>query len=182
MIGALLSIAGLSLLVFGVLQSGTWGFVKAKPGHLNCWAPRPWSGSSPAACWSSTASSCGRRRRSAGAANRSSGPAMLRNPQLAGGLSMFFFQFFIQAGVFFTIPLFLSVVLELSALQTGVRLLPLSFALLAAAVGIPRLGAPGPPAPGRAPGPAVHDRRDPGAHRRDQPGRGRRDRRPSRCC
>ena len=64
---------------------------------------------------------------------------MLRNSQLAGGLSMFFFQFFIQAGVFFTIPLFLSVVLELSALQTGVRLLPLSFALLAAAVGIPRL-------------------------------------------
>jgi MFS family permease len=31
------------------------------------------------------------------------------------------------------------VVLELSALQTGIRLLPLSFALLAAAVGIPRL-------------------------------------------
>jgi MFS family permease len=30
-IGALLSIAGLSLLVFGVLQSGTWGFVKPKP-------------------------------------------------------------------------------------------------------------------------------------------------------
>jgi hypothetical protein len=52
---------------------------------------------------------------------------------------MFSFQFFIQAGVFFTVPLFLSVVLELSALQTGVRLLPLSAALLAAAVGIPRL-------------------------------------------
>src|SRR6202035_4542157 len=59
--------------------------------------------------------------------------------QLTGGLSMFFFQYFIQAGVFFTIPLFLSVVLALSALQTGIRLLPLSFALLAAAVGIPRL-------------------------------------------
>jgi len=32
LIGALLSVAGLSLLVFGVLKSGTWGFVKAKPG------------------------------------------------------------------------------------------------------------------------------------------------------
>ncbi|HUD78841.1 MAG TPA: hypothetical protein VMR00_13410 [Streptosporangiaceae bacterium] len=53
---------------------------------------------------------------------------------------MFFFQFLIQAGVFFTIPLFLSVVLELSAaLQTGIRLLPLSLALLLAAIGIPRL-------------------------------------------
>jgi MFS family permease len=38
--------------------------------------------------------------------------------------------------------LFLSVVLELSALQTGVRLLPLSIALLVTAIGIPRL-APG---------------------------------------
>jgi hypothetical protein len=38
-----------------------------------------------------------------------------------------------------TVPLFLSVVLELSALQTGVRLLPLSVALLAATVGIPKL-------------------------------------------
>lgn len=51
---------------------------------------------------------------------------------------MFFFQFLVQAGVFFTIPLFLSVVLELSALQTGIRLLPLSVALLVAAVGIPK--------------------------------------------
>jgi Na+/melibiose symporter-like transporter len=52
---------------------------------------------------------------------------------------MFFFQFLVQAGVFFVVPLFLSVALGLSALQTGVRLLPLSFALLAAAIGIPRL-------------------------------------------
>jgi hypothetical protein len=44
----------------------------------------------------------------------------------------------LQAGVFFTIPLFLSVVLEMSALATGARLLPLSIALLAAAIGIPR--------------------------------------------
>jgi len=66
-------------------------------------------------------------------------PTMLRNRQLLGGLSMFFFQFFIQSGVFFTIPLFLSVVLELTALQTGIRLLPLSFALLITAIGIPRL-------------------------------------------
>ena len=52
---------------------------------------------------------------------------------------MFFFQFFIQSGVFFTIPLFLSVVLALNALQTGLRLLPLSVALLASALAVPRL-------------------------------------------
>jgi Na+/melibiose symporter-like transporter len=63
---------------------------------------------------------------------------MLRNARLAGGLTMFFFQFMIQAGLFFVVPLFLSIALGLTALQTGVRLLPLSVSLLVAAVGIPR--------------------------------------------
>ena len=66
-------------------------------------------------------------------------PAMLQNRQLTGGLIMFFFQYLVQAGFFFVVPLFLSVCLGLSALATGVRLLPLSVTLLAAALGIPRL-------------------------------------------
>jgi len=45
----------------------------------------------------------------------------------------------VQAGLFFTIPLFLSVSLGLTALETGVRILPLSITLLLAAVGVPRL-------------------------------------------
>jgi Na+/melibiose symporter-like transporter len=51
---------------------------------------------------------------------------------------MFFFQYLVQAGFFFVVPLFLSVCLGLSALATGARLLPLSITLLAAAIGIPR--------------------------------------------
>ena len=51
---------------------------------------------------------------------------------------MFFLLYLVQAGLFFTIPLFLSVSLGLSALDTGLRILPLSVTLLAAAVGIPR--------------------------------------------
>jgi predicted MFS family arabinose efflux permease len=66
-------------------------------------------------------------------------PAMLRNKQMSGGLLMFFFQFLVQAGVFFVVQLFLSVCLGLSALATGARLLPLSVTLLIAAIGIPRL-------------------------------------------
>lgn len=137
--GAVLSIAGLAMLVLGVLKSGTWGFVKAKPG-----APQ-FLGTSPA-IWLVAAGLLvlyGFFLWQAHVEHRGGepliSPRMLRNSQLAGGLSMFFFQFFIQAGVFFTIPLFLSVVLELSALATGARLLPLSFALLAAAVAIPKL-------------------------------------------
>jgi hypothetical protein len=38
----------------------------------------------------------------------------------------------------FTIPLYLSVALGLSAIDTGVRILPLSLTLLVAAAGIPR--------------------------------------------
>jgi hypothetical protein len=64
--------------------------------------------------------------------------SMLQIPQLKGGLIMFFFQFLIQAGVFFVIPLYLSVALGLSAIDTGLRIMPLSITLLAAAVGIPR--------------------------------------------
>ena len=66
-------------------------------------------------------------------------PRMLRVPKLQAGLTSFFFQFLLQAGLFFVIPLFLSVALGLSAVATGVRLLPLSVTLLAAAVGVPRL-------------------------------------------
>jgi hypothetical protein len=65
-------------------------------------------------------------------------PTLLKSEQLKGGLTMFFFQFLVQAGVFFVVPLFLSVALGLSALATGARLLPLSFALLVTAIGIPR--------------------------------------------
>ena len=62
----------------------------------------------------------------------------IRNPVLRGGLTSFFFQFFIQGGMFFAVPLFLSVALGLSAIETGVRLLPLSVMLIIAAAGIPK--------------------------------------------
>ena len=44
-----------------------------------------------------------------------------------------------MAGLFFAIPLFLSISLGLSAIETGVRLLPLSLSLLLFSAGIPRL-------------------------------------------
>ena len=66
-------------------------------------------------------------------------PAMLRNLQLRSGVMSFLFMFLIQAGIFFTVPLFLSVALGISAVETGVRLLPLSLSLLLFAVGVPKL-------------------------------------------
>ena len=138
LIGTALSALGLGMVVFGILRSGTWGLVTPKPG-----AP-DWLGLSPV-IWLILGGglvllgflSWERRRLARGEAALID-PAMLDNRLLRGGLTSFFFQYLLQAGLFFTVPLFLSVALGLSAIATGVRLLPLSVTLLLAAVGIPR--------------------------------------------
>ena len=138
LVGAALTAAGLGLAVFGVLRSGEWGWIQPKPGGPE------WLGISPTV-WLILAGALIIRIFFAWEARvvaRGREPLvrieMLRNAQLNGGLTMFFFQFMIQAGIFFTVPLFLSVALGLTALETGVRLLPLSVALLLTAVAIPK--------------------------------------------
>jgi MFS family permease len=138
LIGTGLSAVGLALIVFGILRSGTWGFVQPKPE-----APE-WLGLSPV-IWLMlgggtvlVAFVAWENRRIANGEGALIDPKMLRNPVLTGGLTSFFFQYFIQAGLFFAVPLFLSVALGLSAIGTGIRLLPLSITLLLAAAGIPK--------------------------------------------
>jgi MFS family permease len=144
-VGMLLSSAGLGIFVFGVLKSSTWGWVTPKPD-----APE-WLGMSPVPwllaggllllwlfmSWEERVS------------ERNGEPlldlSLLRNDQLKGGLSIFFLQFFIQMGIFFLLPLYLSVALGLSALDTGLRIMPLSVTLLAAAILIPKLWPTAPP-------------------------------------
>jgi MFS family permease len=137
-VGVILSASGLSLAVLGVLQSGTWGWFQPKSGGRSLWGISlsfwfivggvfllwlflEWEARDEA---------------------RGGEPlvrrTLFRVRQLRGGLRMFFFQYFVQSGVFFVVPLFLSVSLGLSAIDTGVRLLPLSITLLLAAVGVPR--------------------------------------------
>jgi EmrB/QacA subfamily drug resistance transporter len=137
-VGAALSAIGLALVVFGVLRSGEWGWIQPRPDGPS------WAGLSPTV-WLVLAGGLvlwlffqWQTRRVERGQEPLVRPDMLRNRQLTGGLSMFFFQFLVQAGFFFVVPLYLSVALGLSALQTGVRLLPLSIALLVAAIGIPR--------------------------------------------
>ncbi len=65
---------------------------------------------------------------------------------MRSGVIAFLFMFLVQAGTFFVVPLFLSVALGLSAVETGVRLLPMSLGLLLFAVGVPKLR-PRQPAP-----------------------------------
>ena len=76
-------------------------------------------------------------------------PAILRVRLLRSGLIAFFFQYLLQAGLFFAVPLFLSIALGLSAIDTGLRILPLSITLVIAAVGIPKLAPAGVAPPGQ---------------------------------
>jgi hypothetical protein len=139
LVGTVLSAAGLSLIVFGVLKSGSWGFVQAKPS-----APTL-LGLSPVIffllggglvlrlfAWWET-------RRLERGQSALLDPTMLKNRILRSGLTAFFMQFLLQMGLFFVVPIYLSVALGLSAIETGVRILPLSITLLIAAVGIPRI-------------------------------------------
>jgi MFS family permease len=137
-VGTALSAAGLGLLVFGVLRSSEWGWIHPKEDGPS------WAGLSPTV-WLILGGlfviwvfSRWEVRRVARGEEPLVRPGMLKNRQLSGGLIMFFFQYLAQAGLFFVVPLFLSVCLGLSALATGARLLPLSITLLVAAIGIPR--------------------------------------------
>ena len=138
-VGSCLSVVGLGLAVFGVLRSSVWGWILPKPD-----APQVFGISAVAwliltglvVLWGLVAWETRQEQQGKDALVR---PSMFKNRQLVGGLTMFFFQYFVQAGIFFTIPLFLSVVLQLSALETGARLVPLSLALLLSALAVPRL-------------------------------------------
>jgi hypothetical protein len=138
-VGTVLSALGLGLIVYGLLRSGTWGFISPKAG-----AP-DWLGLSPAFWlmlggvvvlwaffgWEQRMIDRGREPLV--------DPALLQVVHLRAGLLAFFFQFLLLLGLFFLMSLYLTVALGLTAIATGVRLMPMSLMLLASAVGIPKL-------------------------------------------
>jgi MFS family permease len=139
LLGTALSALGLALVVFGILRSGTWGIIRPKTGGP------AWIGLSPS-LWLILAGglviwafSLWESRVIARGGEPLVDPAILRVNALRAGLNSFFFQYLLQGGLFFAMPLFLSVALGLSAIDTGVRLLPLSFTLILAAAGVPKL-------------------------------------------
>jgi MFS family permease len=138
LVGALLSATGLGLAVFGVLRSSEWGWVLPKPDGPDILGLSPTIALIFAGLFVLWLFAGWERR----VVQRGGEPlvrlSMFGNRQFAGGLVMFFFQYLVQAGLFFTIPLYLSVALGLSAIDTGLRIMPLSFTLLLAAAGIPR--------------------------------------------
>lgn len=145
--GAALSALGLSVLVFGVLKSSTWGWLQPlNPPQIGGRELAP-LGFSPVAfviligfgvLWMFARGLD--RRRQAGQ------PvlidlSMLSIPDMRSGLSTLLMQQLILLGTFFVLPVYLQVVLGLNAFETGVKLLPLSLALLLFAMAGPRMAA-----------------------------------------
>jgi MFS family permease len=138
-VGALLSVASLGTLVFGVLRSSEWGWITPRPDGPEILGASPvvWLLAGGVLLvfaffrWEDRVERSGREPLLRA--------GMFANRQLSGGLLVFLTQFLVQAGVFFALPLFLSVVLELDALATGIRVFPLSVTLLVTALALPRL-------------------------------------------
>ena len=138
LVGTVLSATGLGLAVFGVLRSSEWGWIQPKPDgpELLGVSPTVWLILGGLfVVWlflrlGATAGEAGRRAAGpTGAAEqppagRRAGAVLPPVPDPGGPVLHH--------------PLYLSVALGLSAIDTGVRILPLSITLLAAAAGIPR--------------------------------------------
>jgi len=139
-IGAALSGAGLAAFVFGILQASEWGWLRDRNSP---WAP---GGLSLAPFvmlaglllvglffrWSAI--------REARGDDPLVRPELWKIPILRSGLEMFLLQNLVLMGVFFSVPLYLQVVQGLDALDTGIRMLPVSVAMFVMSFVGARLG------------------------------------------
>ena len=128
-VGAVLSAAGLGLIVFGFLQATGWGWIEAKNSPVE---PLGYS-LTPFLVAAGGIVLVGFRKWSTHRADEGEDPLvkleLLRVPPLRSGLLTFGAQNLILMGVFFTIPLYLQLVVGLDAFETGVRMLPISVAM-----------------------------------------------------
>ncbi|WP_053850898.1 MFS transporter [Streptomyces sp. NRRL B-24085] len=139
-VGAVLSAAGLGLGVLGVLQSSTWGWVAPRnpPFTVLGFAPTLFVVGAGVAVLSLFVH--WERRRDARGADPLVHLPLLGRPALRSGLLTLLSQNLILLGLFFVIPLYLQVVQGFDAFQTGLRLLPVSVAMLAASLLASSLG------------------------------------------
>jgi EmrB/QacA subfamily drug resistance transporter len=138
-VGILLSAGGLGLIVLGVLQAGTWGWLvpKASPVTPLGFALTPFViGAGALLLW---AFLVWQRHRERQGTDPLVHLDLLRVTTLSAGLQSFLAQNLILMGVFFTIPLYLQLVLGLNALETGLRMLPTSVLMFLASIAGARL-------------------------------------------
>lgn len=133
-VGSILSALGLGLLVFGVLNASRWGWLAPRNSPIEPFgfSIAPFVVAAGAVllvvfrAWE--------RREEEHERSPLMHFALLARPVLRSGLVMFLGQNLVLMGIFFAVPLYLQVVQGYDALQTGVRMLPTSIALLVMAV------------------------------------------------
>ncbi|GAA3690840.1 MFS transporter [Gordonia hankookensis] len=145
--GTFLSAAGLGLIVLAFLQSGTWGFIRPS-GALTIAGKEitPFGLSVvPFMIATGVFVLIGFFHWERHVISRGETPLMhpglLRKLQLRNGLVMMVAQQTIIGGIFFVIPIYLQYVLLKNAFETGVKLAPMSVAMLVAAFASPKLAA-----------------------------------------
>ncbi len=145
--GTVLSALGLGLIVLGFLQSGSWGFIKPT-GALTIGDTEitPFGFSMvPFMIAAGVLVLIGffawERRTIERGHTPLMHPDLLKMLQLRNGLVMLMAQQTIIGGMFFVIPIYLQYVLLKNAFETGVKLAPMSIAMLLAAFSSPKLAA-----------------------------------------
>jgi EmrB/QacA subfamily drug resistance transporter len=137
-LGSVLWGLGMGLAVIGVLRSSEWGWILPAEDGPSVLGLSPVFWLLLGAFVSLRLFMAHVRRLVAASAEPLVDPSLFANRQMTGGLIMFFFQFVVMMGLFFVIPLYLSVALGLSAIDTGIKIAPLSVTMLLAAAGVPR--------------------------------------------
>ncbi len=129
-VGSVLSAAGLGIFVYGVLNSSTWGWLKPKNSPFTIFGFSLTIyvlAAGAALIWGFIA---WQRRREAVQRDPLVHLSLARIPTVRSGLIGLFSQNLILMGVFFVVPLYLQLVLGLSALETGIKMLPVSITML----------------------------------------------------
>lgn len=138
-VGSVLSTVGLAMVVIAVLQASSWGWVRPKSSPVEPFgfALTPFvvvGGFAVLALFASWEERQGRLGR-----DRLVDLALFRVLELRAGLGSFLAQNTILLGIFFTLPLYLQIVLGLDALDTGIRMLPISAAMFLTSASGPTL-------------------------------------------
>ena len=129
----MLSAAGLGVFVFGVLESSTWGWLKPKNSPITIFGFSLTIFVIAAGCvllWGFVA---WQRHREATKRDPLVHLSLAKIPPVRSGVIGLFSQNLILMGTFFVVPLYLQLVLGLSALETGIKMLPISITMFVTA-------------------------------------------------
>jgi MFS family permease len=133
---ALLSSSALVLIVFGMLQSSKWGWIEPRAVPEIAGVPLTPFGISLVPYLIIAGVILLRKfyKRQVMLENKKANPllrvSLLKSPILRSGLFTLLFQYLVVGAVFFVVPIYLQMTLGFNAIETGMRIVPLSFAII----------------------------------------------------